>query len=74
MSTLGYKKEDDTHENTRISLVSMVTAVMLCVVSRCLCRPDPISMSEVGLIGRSRLWPLVVITTGNNYLFIGLNQ
>jgi hypothetical protein len=41
------------HEHTRISRVPMDTASMCCVVSKYVCESVLISVSEVGLIGRS---------------------
>jgi hypothetical protein len=51
---IGYtKKEGGVHEHTRISRVHMDTTSMCCVVSKYLCGSVPISVSDVGLIGRS---------------------
>jgi hypothetical protein len=65
-SSWSLQKEDDNiHEHMRICHISVVTTAMYSVVSKYLCGSVPISMSEVGLIGRSLLCPFVAMGLGD---------
>jgi hypothetical protein len=60
-SLLGSTKENGSvEEHTRISHVSVVTAVMYYVVSKYLCELVLIFVSDVRLMRRSLLWPWLV--------------